>query len=96
MKHCKLSCLSSGRDATFKRTYAALVLILAYLLPVVFLTKNYIHVIVYVVKNAGHVEGQVSRAKVRVLRTIIVITVVFIVLWLPFFVLFTVEVSYWL
>ena len=50
MKHCKLSCLSSGRDATFKRTYAALVLILAYLLPVVFLTKNYIHVIVYVVK----------------------------------------------
>ncbi|KAL8561512.1 hypothetical protein ACOMHN_057206 [Nucella lapillus] len=87
----ELDCSSFGRNSKFIQTYAALVLILAYLLPLALMTRNYIYVIVYIVKHAGQVRGQVSRAKLHVLRTVVTITATFLILWLPFFVLFTIE-----
>ncbi|XP_076456364.1 QRFP-like peptide receptor [Babylonia areolata] len=87
----ELACSSAGRDPRFIRTYATLVLVLAYLLPLVLLTNNYVRVVVFVAKHAGSTRGQVSRAKLRVLRTIVTVTVVFVLLWLPYFVLFSIE-----
>ena len=83
----------TGRDPLFLQTYASLVLTLAYLLPLALLSRNYVIVIFFVTKKARLLQGQVSRAKIRVLRSIITVTVAFVVLWLPFFVLFTIEAS---
>nr|KAG5701117.1 hypothetical protein BaRGS_002593 [Batillaria attramentaria] len=86
----EITCSSTGVDPTFIKAYASIVLVLAYLLPMALVIKNYTHVII-IVKQASQRPGAISNNKLRVLGVLIALTVVFVLLWLPYFVLFVNE-----
>lgn len=94
-----ISCGSEGVPEHFETIYAIIVLICSYCVPVAIVVVCYTSTMVYIWKsskqfNANKLNnsGQVMKKRMRVLKMLITITVVFAMLWCPYFVLFTIEV----
>lgn len=96
-----LSCGSHDIPENFETIYASIILAISYVIPLLLISTNYFRLVAFLYRvskiNKGANPGQggytVNRDKVRVLRMAIVLTSVFTLLWLTYFVLFTIEVS---
>ncbi|XP_041376757.1 histamine H2 receptor-like [Gigantopelta aegis] len=93
----EVACGSHGIEENFELIYASCVVALCYFLPLALIIINYVRVVAFLKKvtresSMGQsVTSVVSKATVNVLRMLITVTAVFALLWLPFFVLFTME-----
>ena len=96
----EIACGSHGIPENFELIYASCVVALCYFLPLTLIIINYVRVVTFLKKVTREssisqsVTSVVSKATVNVLRMLITVTAVFALLWLPFFILFTMEVSY--
>lgn len=89
------SCGSHDIVENFETIYASVVIVISYVIPLVLITINYARIIIFVWK-AGNtlaaIESQVLKKRMRIVRLLITVTVVFVLLWSPYFVLFGMEV----
>ncbi|XP_064615836.1 P2Y purinoceptor 4-like [Liolophura sinensis] len=94
-----LSCGSHDIPENFETIYASVVLAVSYVIPLLLISTNYFRLVAFMYRlskrNKGAKPGQggytVNRGKVRVLHMAILLTSVFCLLWLTYFVLFTIE-----
>ena len=112
-KTVQKSCGSEGIVEHFETTYAAIVFVLVYCLPVIILAVCYVRISALVWKNArrfrstlselpnndptnsnnsSQLESMISARKIKVLQMLISITIAFVVLWTPYFILFAIQV----
>lgn len=97
-----VSCGSHDIPENFETVYASIVLVVSYILPLILIAANYGRLVVFLYKKSNPSTGtrvgqggnQVMRSTVKVLKLLICLTVIFIILWMPYFILFTIEVRY--
>ncbi|CAD5117601.1 DgyrCDS6357 [Dimorphilus gyrociliatus] len=96
----EISCGSHGIEENFETIYASILVFVGYVLPLVIISCNYGLIIRFLwnfSKSEGRdgpgseVKGAVFKARVRVAKMIFTATALFAILWLPFFVFFTME-----
>nr|AKQ63069.1 orphan G-protein coupled receptor 63 [Platynereis dumerilii] len=91
------SCGSHGIPENFEKIYATVIVILAYVLPLLMITVNYTQVALFLWKAAKRVgdqqnsAGAVKKHKIRITKMLALISAIFALCWAPFFVLFTIE-----
>ena len=88
------SCGSHDIVEHFETIYAIVIIVISYTLPLILITVSYAGILAYIWKT---VDGRVSehlQIKMKIVRVVVIITVVFILLWSPYFVMFGMEVSY--
>lgn len=89
------SCGSHDIVENFETVYAAVVIVISYAIPLVLITISYARTIIFVWKAGNTLaasQSQVLKKRMKIVRLLIVITVVFAFLWSPYFVLFGIEV----
>ncbi|XP_064598788.1 neuropeptide FF receptor 2-like [Liolophura sinensis] len=94
-----VSCGSHDIPENFETVYACIVLVVSYVLPLMLIAGNYGRLVVFLYKRSvvttgtrlGQGGNHVMRSKIKVLKLLICLTVIFIILWMPYFVLFTIE-----
>ncbi|KAL3859209.1 hypothetical protein ACJMK2_009438 [Sinanodonta woodiana] len=99
-------CGSHGIVKNFQTIYAACVFLIAYAIPLVLLLFGYTCIVLYIWKTSLIIRKQqqlehainpsgssnpLSKKKIRVLKMLITIAVVFVLLWTPYFVIFALE-----
>lgn len=89
------SCGSHDIIEHFETVYAAIVIVLSYVVPLILVTISYVKIMIFVWKAGKTVAGkesQVLQKRMKIVRLLITITVVFALFWSPYFVLFGIEV----
>lgn len=94
------SCGAHGIVENFETVYACVAIVLSYAVPLIIITICYFKIMRYVWKvgkTSSENDIQVLK-RMKVVKILLLITIVFILLWSPFFVLFGMEVShlYWM
>ncbi|KAL3859204.1 hypothetical protein ACJMK2_009433 [Sinanodonta woodiana] len=99
-------CGSHAVVKNFETIYAGCVFLIAYAIPLAILLFGYTCIIIYIWKTSSNLRRQhevrqvvnsigfcnpLSKKKIRVLKMLITIAVVFILLWTPYFVTFAME-----
>ncbi|CAC5396660.1 NPFFR2 [Mytilus coruscus] len=88
------SCGSHDIIEHFETVYAAIVIVLSYAVPLILITISYVKIMIFVWKAGKTVAGkesQVLKRRMKIVRLLITITVVFALFWSPYFVLFGIE-----
>lgn len=101
-----IACGSHGIVDDFELAYSIVILIIAYIAPLGIIVVSYCILLFYIWKQSKLIDnsmrrpgetrgerGLLSKKKRKVLGMIITMTCVFAVLWAPYFVTFTIEVS---
>jgi len=93
------SCGSYDIVEHFETIYATIIIILSYAIPLIAITICYIRTMMFVWKagkTIAGIESQIFKKRVKIVKLLILITVVFAVLWSPYFIVFGIEVSRYL
>ncbi|XP_052075698.1 neuropeptide FF receptor 2-like isoform X1 [Mytilus californianus] len=88
------SCGSHDIVENFETVYAVIVIVLSYVVPLILITISYVKIMIFVWKTGKNVAGkesQVLKKRMKIVRLLITITVVFALLWSPYFALFGME-----
>ena len=89
----EIACGSHGIAENFETIYASIVVAVCYLGPLLLMSVNYVNVGKFLWSaGGGAVNGTVSKQRVRIVQMLASVSVVFALLWLPYFTLFTMEV----
>lgn len=93
------SCGSHDIVEHFETIYATIIIILLYAIPLIIIAICYSRTMMFVWKagkTIAGMESQIFQKRVKIVKVLILITVVFAVLWSPYFILFGIEVSRYL
>lgn len=96
-----IACGSKGIVENFEMCYSIIILVMSYGIPLLIIAGCYSRVLVHVWKNTMKVNGpeqnsgggQLMKIRVKIMKMLFTMTLVFALLWAPFFVLFTMEVN---
>lgn len=100
--HEQLSCGSQRVSRVFSILNAIFVTIVSYSIPVIFMFKNYLQVALFVLRqgrlirdNSGSNGQKLKRFqnRIRLVKLLVLVAVVFAVSWLPFFIILLYAVS---
>ena len=95
----QLSCGSHRMSRAFSLWNAIFVAVVSYLIPVIMMFKNYIHVACFVLKKGRQVRDttrssgrdmanlQRFRTRIKLVKLLVVVAVIFAASWLPFFIM---------
>lgn len=95
----QLSCGSQHMSSSYSVLNAVFVAVVSYLFPVMMMFKNYFHVAVFVLKQGRRVRDTTKtngrqmanilrfQTRIRLVKLLVVVAVVFAVSWLPFFIM---------
>ncbi|XP_063443091.1 QRFP-like peptide receptor [Mytilus trossulus] len=87
------SCGAHGIVENFETLYACVAIVLSYAVPLIIITICYFKIMRYVWKvgKTSSENDKQALKRMKVVRILLLITIVFVILWSPFFVLFGME-----
>ena len=106
--HVRVACGSEGIVANFEAIYAGIVFLMSYCIPVVLFVAFYARIWYFIWKHnrafqkawsrqpetaRGSLPDRMSAKHVKVLKMLMSVTGAFIVLWMPYFILFVIKVN---
>ncbi|XP_006819311.2 G-protein coupled receptor 83-like [Saccoglossus kowalevskii] len=94
--HFETSCGSHGIPDMFEEVYSICIFVIGYLIPLIIISVNYILIVRYIWKTSHALTKEggtsaVSKNKVKIIKMMMTVVVVFAVCWAPFFALFVRE-----
>ncbi|XP_072044761.1 QRFP-like peptide receptor [Amphiura filiformis] len=98
-----LACGSHGIAEDFEKVYATILFVLAYLLPLLIISGNYLLIWLFIRRKAKEISanlengvsggggGAISKGKSKILKMLLMVVFVFAVAWAPYFAIFVRE-----